>query len=31
LIEQALEMNYIDEVDVASLKEWRENPSEWGK
>jgi len=31
LVEQALDMNYIDEVDVASLKEWRKNPAEWGK
>lgn len=31
LIEQALESGYISEKDVESLKEWRVNPSEWGK
>lgn len=31
LVEQALDMNYIDEVDVTSLKEWRKNPADWGK
>jgi len=31
LIKQALEREYITEKDLKSLKEWRENPSEWGK
>ena len=31
LIKQALETDYITEKDLKSLKEWRENPSEWGK
>ena len=31
LIKQALETEYITEKDLKSLKEWRENPSEWGK
>ncbi len=31
LIQQALESNYIDENNMASLKKWRENPAEWGK
>ena len=30
LIKQALETDYITEKDLKSLKEWRENPSEWG-
>lgn len=31
LVNEALELNYIDEKDMASLKEWRKNPAEWGK
>jgi orotate phosphoribosyltransferase len=31
LLAQALESNYIDEENLVSLKQWRENPSEWGK
>ncbi len=31
LIKQALKSNFITENDSASLKEWREKPSEWGK
>ena len=31
LIKQAVLSNYITENDLKSLKEWRENPSEWGK
>jgi orotate phosphoribosyltransferase len=31
LIEQALETGYIQKDEVASLQEWRLNPSEWGK
>ena len=31
LIEQALQSNYIAEKNLKSLKEWRENPSEWKK
>jgi orotate phosphoribosyltransferase len=31
LIKQALESNYIAEKNLKSLKEWRENPSEWKK
>ena len=31
LIEIALEKKIITEDDVALLKSWRENPSEWGK
>lgn len=30
LIKQAIESKYIDEKDIASLKEWREAPSKWG-
>ena len=30
LITQALETEYITEKDLKSLKEWRENPAEWG-
>ncbi|MBS1647481.1 MAG: orotate phosphoribosyltransferase [Bacteroidetes bacterium] len=29
LIEQALKENYIDELAVASLKKWREDPEHW--
>lgn len=31
LIRQALQSRYITENDLASLKEWRINPSDWGK
>ncbi len=31
LIKQALKSNYITEKNLKSLKEWRENPSEWTK
>jgi len=31
LIKQALKANYITEKNLKSLKEWRENPAEWGK
>lgn len=31
LVKQAVLSNYITENDLKSLKEWRENPSEWGK
>jgi orotate phosphoribosyltransferase len=31
LVELALEKNIISEGDVSLLKEWRANPSEWGK
>ncbi len=31
LIKQALQSNYITEKHLKSLKEWRENPSEWNK
>lgn len=31
LIDQALEAGYVNENDLDSLKEWRLNPSEWGK
>ena len=31
LIKQALESDYITEKHLKSLKEWRENPAEWGK
>lgn len=29
LIEQALNSNYVTEEDLASLREWRENPATW--
>lgn len=29
LIEQALHSNYVTESDLESLREWKENPSEW--
>jgi orotate phosphoribosyltransferase len=29
LLQQAIDSKYINEKDLASLKEWRENPSEW--
>ncbi|MHC5247908.1 orotate phosphoribosyltransferase [Enterococcus sp. LJL90] len=31
LIDVALEMNYIDEKDVALLKEWKKDPANWLK
>ncbi len=31
LIKQALKSDYINEKDLKSLKEWRENPAEWTK
>lgn len=31
LIEQAFKTNYIDQSDVATLKEWKLNPSKWGE
>lgn len=31
LIDQALDLNYINKEDLKSLKKWRENPSEWKK
>lgn len=31
LIAQALESNYVTEDDLATLKLWRENPSQWKK
>ncbi len=31
LLEEALEMGYIEKEQVEILKEWRKNPSEWGK
>ena len=30
LIDLAFENGYIEEKDVNTLKEWRENPGEWG-
>jgi len=29
LLQQAIDSKYISEKDLASLKEWRENPAEW--
>ncbi len=31
LIQQAFASDYVSQNDLASLKEWRENPSEWKK
>ena len=31
LIKQALEMGYITDDDISSLKKWREAPDKWGK
>ena len=31
MIELAVESGYVKESDVESLKEWRKNPSNWGK
>ena len=30
LLQQAVESTYITDKDIASLKEWRENPAKWG-
>ncbi len=30
MINQALQSDYINDKDLASLKAWRENPAEWG-
>lgn len=30
LLEQALENNYISNKELATLQQWRKNPSEWG-
>ncbi|MGE8204144.1 orotate phosphoribosyltransferase [Heyndrickxia sp. NPDC080065] len=31
LIESALKNKVIEEIDLATLREWRENPTEWNK
>jgi len=31
LLEQSLDSNYISENELETLKQWRENPSEWNK
>ena len=31
LVKQALQSSYISDKDLKSLKEWRDNPAEWGK
>ncbi|MBP8792734.1 MAG: orotate phosphoribosyltransferase [Lutibacter sp.] len=31
LLEQSLDSNYISESELQTLKNWRENPSEWNK
>jgi hypothetical protein len=31
LVEMAAATGYISDNDVETLKEWRTNPSEWGK
>jgi len=31
LVKEAVRSNYVTEKDIKSLKEWRENPSEWLK
>ena len=31
LLPVAVDMNYIQEEDLAAIKKWRSNPSEWGK
>ncbi len=31
ILNEAVATNYIKKEDMATLKEWRENPSEWGK
>ena len=31
LVKEAVWSNYVTEKDIKSLKEWRENPSEWLK
>ena len=30
MLEKAMELGYINESDVASLEEWRKDPSSWG-
>ena len=30
LVEEALRLNYVNEEQIANLKNWRENPSTWG-
>lgn len=30
LIKQAVQMDYVNEKDLASLQEWRQNPQNWG-
>ena len=31
LIDAAAAINYINEKDVETLRQWRENPSKWGQ
>ena len=31
LIQEALKLDYIDQSQLATLAQWRENPAEWGK
>ncbi|MCQ2226935.1 MAG: orotate phosphoribosyltransferase [Bacteroidales bacterium] len=31
MIGAAVEQGYVSEADIATLQEWRKNPSEWGK
>ena len=31
LLEQSLDSSYISEAELETLKQWRENPSEWNK
>jgi orotate phosphoribosyltransferase len=31
LIKQALQSGYVNDKDLKSLQQWRENPAEWGK
>lgn len=31
LIDEALKLDYVTEAQIAKLKQWRENPAEWGK
>ncbi|WP_407659036.1 orotate phosphoribosyltransferase [Marivirga aurantiaca] len=31
LLEEALKENYIEEKEQTTLKDWRDNPAEWGK
>ena len=30
MIEEAVTSGYVQESDLASLAQWRENPAEWG-